>query len=117
VEKGEGTISFNRHLYLAGIHAAITTLWKVDDEATASIIASFYRELVDGNSSITSLRKAKLEYLSNPKSIDDYDPYYWSGLIYTGNEMKLETNNYLRYILIGLGLLIGLTLLFRKFRS
>jgi CHAT domain-containing protein len=117
VEKGEGTISFNRHLYLAGVHSAITTLWKVDDEATVSIIKSFYRKFLDGNSAIKSLHKAKLEYLSNTKSVDDYDPYYWGGLIYTGNDLNLETNHYLRYGMIGLGLLIALLLLFRKFRS
>lgn len=115
VEKGEGTISFNRHLYLAGIHSAITTLWKVDDEATASIIKSFYKKLVDGDGSIISLHKAKLEYLSNIKSVDDYDPYYWGGLIYTGNDLNLETNHYLSYGIIGLGLLITLLLLLRKF--
>ncbi|MBC7696230.1 MAG: CHAT domain-containing protein [Burkholderiales bacterium] len=116
VEKGEGTISFNRHLYLAGIHSAITTLWKVDDEATASIIKSFYRELLDGNSSIKSMHNAKLAYLSNPKSVDDYDPYYWGGLIYTGNDLNFETNHYLRYSIIGLGLTLALLILFRKFR-
>ena len=116
LEKGEGTISFNRHLYLAGIHSAITSLWKVDDETTASIIKAFYEKILDGSSSITSLHNAKLDYLNNPKSVDDFDPYYWGGLIYTGNDLKLETNHYLRYSLIGLVLIIVLFLLFRKFR-
>jgi CHAT domain-containing protein len=115
-EKGEGVIGFNRHLYLSGIHSAITTLWKVDDQATASIIKSFYGQILDGNYTTISLHNAKLEYLNNPKSIDDYDPYYWGGIIYTGNDLLLESKNYKLYTLIGISLFIGLLILFQKFR-
>lgn len=119
IEKGEGVINFSRHLYLAGIKSTITTLWKVDDEATAKTIEGFYYELENGNSSETSLYNSKLKYLNSVKSIDDYDPYYWSGLIYTGNDLKLDeskVNHISRYyILFGIIISLGLALLFRKF--
>jgi CHAT domain-containing protein len=112
-EKGEGVIGFNRHLYLSGIHSAITTLWKVDDQSTASIIKSFYEQILDGNYTKICLHNAKLEYLNSPKSIDDYDPYYWGGIIYTGNDLLMESNHYILYTLIGISLLIGILILFQ----
>lgn len=119
IEMGEGVINFSRHLYLAGIKSTITTLWKVDDEATANTIEFFYKELQKGKSAVTSLYNAKLNYLNTTKSIDDYDPYYWAGLIYTGNDLIEEKNktNYILYFIIGIVLLASLVLLFRKFRS
>lgn len=116
IETGEGVINFSRHLYLAGIKSTITTLWKVDDEATATVIRNFYDELKNGNNTITSLHNSKLNYINNIKSIDDYDPYYWAGLIYTGKDLALENNHYLLYSVIGVVLLIGLLILLRKFR-
>lgn len=115
IETGEGVINFSRHFYLAGIKSTITTLWKVDDEATATVIRNFYDELKNGNNTITSLHNSKLNYINNIKSIDDYDPYYWAGLIYSGKDLALENNHYLLYSIIGIVLLIGLFVLLRKF--
>lgn len=115
-EVGEGIINFSRHFYLAGVKSTITTLWKVDDEATAYIINYFYSELQKGNSTIASLHNAKLNYLKNIKSVDDYDPYYWAGSIYTGNEMTLESKNNWHYYLIGGSVIIAGLFLSRKLR-
>jgi CHAT domain-containing protein len=118
IEAGEGVINFNRHLYLAGAKSTISTLWKVDDEATSSIIGNFYSSILIGESAITSLYHAKLNYLKTPKSIDDYDPYYWAGLIYTGKDLHLEESKSNNYILYAIGGIASITcvLLFRKFR-
>ncbi|MGB3948546.1 MAG: CHAT domain-containing protein [Bacteroidia bacterium] len=119
IEIGEGVINYSRHLYLAGIKSTITTLWKVDDEATASTITSFYYNLKQGNSVLTSLHLAKLNYLNNPKSIDDYDPYYWAGLIYTGNDLMMESpkSNILLYCIIGSLAVISIIVLWLKLRA
>lgn len=120
IEMGEGVINFSRHFYLAGIKSTITTIWKVDDEATANTISFFYKELQRGNSTVTSLYNAKLNYLNTGKSIDDYDPYYWAGLIYTGNDLVVEKNktNYVLYTISGIVILgLGIVLLLRQFHS
>ncbi len=116
IETGEGVINFSRHLYLAGIKSTITTLWKVDDEATATIIQNFYSNLKKGISSIESLHNAKLNYLHNTTSVDDYDPYYWAGIIYNGKNLTLETNHYLLYSIIGCLVLVAVFILLRKLR-
>ena len=93
IEAGEGVINFSRGFYLAGVTSTITSLWKVDDEATAGVIKNFYTNLIAGQSAINSLYTAKLNYLKNTKTMDDYDPYYWAGLIYTGNDVVLQKEN------------------------
>lgn len=115
-EMGEGLINFNRELYFAGIHSTISTLWKVDDEATATICKNFYNDLLKGQTSINSLHNAKLSFLSEAQSIDDHDPYYWGGLVYTGKDLILEEKkyDYLWLIVTGFLFLFGGITLIRK---
>lgn len=121
-ENGEGTINFNRYLYLAGIKNAITTLWKVDDQSTSDILKSFYNNLSNGETTSKALHDSKLDYIRNRKTTDDINPYFWAGIVYTGNDLVLEkeTNvGYFRTLFIALGILAGLAglfLLFRKLR-
>ena len=120
IEAGEGVINFSRQLYLAGTKSTITTLWKVDDEATAYILGSFYNELSKGDNSIQSLHTAKLKYIESGNSIEDYDPYYWAGIIYTGRAINLERNdgsntNGWYYVLGIICLALSFILIKRKF--
>jgi CHAT domain-containing protein len=117
IEQGEGVVNFSRQFYLAGIKSTITTLWKVDDESTSEILKEFYNELQNGNNSIESLHKSKLNYLLNAKSVDDFDPYYWSGIIYTGNPVVYEKKPNSKWILFtfaSLSILGSLLFAFRK---
>ncbi len=114
-EIGEGPINFSRHFYLAGVKSTISTLWKVDDEATAAILDEFYSNLMSGRSAIIALHLAKLNYLNNPINVDNCDPYYWSGLVYTGGDLEMKrTNDYFAYLIYAL-LLGVLFFLIRKF--
>lgn len=117
-EIGEGSINFSRNLYLAGVKSTITTLWKVDDQATSKILTDFYNELMSGKSSSESLHLAQINYLNTAESIDDYDPYYWAGLIYNGSELKLaesETNNVIFGFIMFAFFLGTVLILLRKF--
>jgi CHAT domain-containing protein len=42
---GQGVASLQRALHMAGVRKAITSLWKVPDEATSKLMASFYRRI------------------------------------------------------------------------
>jgi CHAT domain-containing protein len=116
IEQGEGVVNFTRQFYLAGVKSTITTLWKVDDKSTASILEQFYENLKQGKNSIASLHKAKLNYLLNSKSVDDIDPYYWSGIIYTGPQVLYDSNSTSKWIWYSLTLvcLLGAFLFFGK---
>jgi CHAT domain-containing protein len=118
-EDGEGIINFNRYLYLSGIKNTITTLWKVDDQSTNDILKQFYANVSNGETTGKALYDSKLEYIKNPRTTDDINPYYWAGVVYTGNDLILEKRRGTQYILysfIGLGIVAGLYLLFRKLR-
>jgi len=74
----------------AGTKSALASLWPVDDDSTANLIAEFYDKLRNaGMSKAQALQAAQLK-LINAKQIpeinDKYDhPYYWSAFILIGN--------------------------------
>ncbi|HAX84929.1 MAG TPA: hypothetical protein DCY91_01385 [Cyanobacteria bacterium UBA11370] len=68
----------------AGARSTLATLWSVSDEATATLMGQFYKELT--SSSITkaqALRQAQLSILQNPKY--EKHPYYWAPFVLVGN--------------------------------
>ncbi|MFO1430054.1 MAG: CHAT domain-containing protein [Candidatus Competibacteraceae bacterium] len=67
----------------AGARSAIATLWTVDDEATALLLAEFYRQLQQpGTSKAGALRRAQLFLLGEPRY---RHPGYWSPFLLIGN--------------------------------
>lgn len=107
LQKGEGMLSLARGFNYAGVPSLVTSLWKINDQSTSEIMKSFYENLSDGFSKKEALRQAKLRYLNS--NDDDFlrHPYYWSGIIITGNTMPLNTTNYFLWpIIILLGALL-----------
>ena len=99
LQKGEGMLSLARAFNYAGASSIITTLWKINDQSTSEIMTHFYRNLSNGLSKKEALRQAKLTYL---KTNDDpllNHPYYWSGIVLTGNTMPVTSTNYWWWIL------------------
>lgn len=67
---------------VAGSKSMLGSLWKVDDEATAFFMGSFYRHLTLGNEKVEALRLAQVETSHSPLF---KDPYYWSGFVLLGD--------------------------------
>ena len=60
----------------AGARSALGTLWTVSDEASQSVLTSFYRELAKGDvSKAQALQRAQMEALADPRF---RHPFYWS---------------------------------------
>jgi CHAT domain-containing protein len=58
---GEGVFGLQRAFHLAGAHNVVASLWRVDDEATAALMAVFYDQLwQQGKPAIEALRTAQL---------------------------------------------------------
>jgi len=79
---GEGLQSLGRAFRLAGARGLVTSLWRVDDKATASLMGAFYRHLLSGAPASSALQRAQTEMRkNNPKYAA---PYYWAAFRYLG---------------------------------
>jgi len=75
VYETEGVIGFVRAFMLAGAPRVLVSLWRVDDRATAALMAEFYREWKGGAGAAAALRKAQRHVASQEKW---KDPKYWA---------------------------------------
>jgi len=80
--RGEGLIALTRGFMYAGAVRVVASLWKVDDAATATLMAQFYKEMfANGKRPAEALQAAQI-------SIAKYkrwrDPYYWAGFVLQG---------------------------------
>lgn len=67
---GEGVFGLQRAFHLAGTRDVVASLWKVDDEATAALMALFYHKLWrEKKAPLTALREAQLTLYRNPERI------------------------------------------------
>lgn len=91
LKRGEGVMSLTRGFTYAGARSLISSLWKVNDRATAQIFASFYQQLSTGKTKAEALHLAKSAYLQD-KAIPDEEksPYYWAGFIHYGDDSALD---------------------------
>ena len=104
LQKGEGMLSLARAFNYAGVPSIVTTLWKINDQSTSEIMKFFYKNLSDGLSKKEALRQAKLSYLNANDDALLRHPYYWSGIVMTGNTMPLKTTN---YVFWAISILVG----------
>jgi CHAT domain-containing protein len=82
--ESEGMIGLTRAFLYAGSQRVVSSLWKVDDEATAELMKHFYQRLHKGESPGLSLRGAQSDLATNPKNPDWKLPYYWAAFVLQG---------------------------------
>jgi CHAT domain-containing protein len=95
---GEGMLGLQRAFQLAGARSAVTTLWKVRDDARNLLIAEFYANLWDkGLPKLEALRQAQLKVLREganmglvtenhpPDAKKRMPPYYWAPYLLSGD--------------------------------
>ncbi|MGD1919754.1 MAG: CHAT domain-containing protein [Pleurocapsa sp.] len=67
----------------AGARSTLATLWRVNDEATSSVMSQFYQELASQKlTKAKALRQAQLTLL---KSDRFNNPYFWGSYVLLGN--------------------------------
>jgi CHAT domain-containing protein len=66
--KYEGTLSLARSFMTAGVPNVISTLWRIDDNASMDLLVTFHQRLRVGDDALAALRHAQLA------SIADADP-------------------------------------------
>ncbi len=81
--RGEGLIGMTRSFMDAGASRVLVSLWYVNDEATARLMETFYRQmLVEGKTAAAALRAAQLWMRKESKW---RAPYYWAGFVLQGD--------------------------------
>jgi CHAT domain-containing protein len=82
VQNGDGVYGLRRALVLAGARTQITSLWKVADDATRTLMVDFYKRLINGEGRSEALRHAQQAMLLRP---NQSHPYYWASFIAIGD--------------------------------
>ena len=87
--KGEGLIGLTRGFMHAGASSVVSTLWRVDDEATAELMKRFYQNMLQGGMTpAAALREAQKTIRQDPRWSS---PYYWAAFTLQG-EYKQDIN-------------------------
>jgi CHAT domain-containing protein len=85
VDAGEGLIGMTWALFAAGCPSTIASQWKVDSQATASLMIAFYRAWLGTESNdfakAAALRHARLGMIHDRRY---RHPYYWSAFVLVG---------------------------------
>ena len=108
--QGEGLIGLTRGFMHAGASSVASTLWRVDDEATAELMKRFYANMLQKSMTPASaLREAQNTIRQDPRW---KSPHYWAAFTLQG-EYKQQINvpatgNSLQFVIAGL-LILGVT--------
>lgn len=81
VHRGEGMIGFTRAFIYAGAANLAVSMWRVNDQPTATMMINFYSAIRDGNGYSSSLRQAKLSMIENPATAA---PRNWAAFVLHG---------------------------------
>ncbi len=80
--RGEGLVGLTQSFFQAGAASVVASIWEVDDEATARLMAGFYRELLGrGRTPAAALRAAQRALLAEPRWSA---PAHWAGFVVAG---------------------------------
>lgn len=81
--RGEGLVGLTRGFMYAGVPRVVASLWQVRDEATAELMARFYRAmLVEDLAPAAALRAAQLALRHERRF---RDPFYWAAFALQGD--------------------------------
>ncbi len=112
---GEGVYGLKRAMLIAGARTSLLSLWKVDDSATAALMAAYYTRLKNGEDRVDALRQVQIEMLKGrliAKSAHATDqrgatvassggsasdpgrdwrhPYYWASFALSGADGSID---------------------------
>lgn len=83
IRNGDGVHGLRRALVLAGTQAQVLSLWKVDDAATAELMAAMYDRLAEGMAVGEALHRARRAIAGQPRF---RHPFYWAAFTVSGRE-------------------------------
>ena len=88
IAPGDDPLGLGHMLLYAGARALIVSLWRVEDEHTATLMTSLYRSLKGGASKAAALRNAQLQLIQQRP---DLHPAFWGAFALVGDPAPLST--------------------------
>ncbi len=91
--RGEGILGLVRALQVAGVRSVVASLWRVEDDSAAELMARFYSHLAAGVPRDEALRQAQLELLRGPVTtvrdgrtveLRTAEPRHWAPFVLIG---------------------------------
>ena len=80
--RSEGLVGLTRGFMYAGAPRIVSSLWQVDDQATAQLMTRFYRHMLQGGARpAAALRRAQMELARDARWAA---PYFWAGFVLQG---------------------------------
>jgi CHAT domain-containing protein/Tfp pilus assembly protein PilF len=80
---GDEVVGMTRAFMFAGTPSVLASLWKVDDEATQTLMSAFYRHWrEDGMNKAQALQAAQSDVRANTRW---QSPYYWAAFVLSGD--------------------------------
>jgi CHAT domain-containing protein len=99
--RGEGLVGLTHGFISAGSKSVVASLWKVDDRATAYLMAEFYKSMLEQNMTPSAaLRTAKLKMMREKQW---NAPYFWAGFVLQGeytNRIVMDRNSHSTLVLL-----------------
>jgi CHAT domain-containing protein len=89
MSRGEGILSLARGFAYAGSKSILTTLWSVNDQATAIIVEGFYKHIKAGKSKDEALQLSRLEFLEKTDNKTAH-PFLWAPFIMIGDTAPIQ---------------------------
>ena len=86
VRAGQGVFGFRRAIMAAGAQSLVTSLWRVDDEATSEFMIAFYRDLAAGRS-----REEAINCAAAGQRARRNHPYFWAPFILIGRTTPFDS--------------------------
>ncbi|WP_273274330.1 CHAT domain-containing protein [Maribacter polysiphoniae] len=118
LKRGEGFMSLARGFFYSGAASIASTLWKINDASSATLMGSFYKNLSKGDAKDVALQKSQLHFLNTNRDNGLSHPYYWSGFVISGNTLPLSLSfNWVWTSIGAIVILVGGLFYFRRRRA
>ncbi len=120
LQKGEGVFSLARAFARAGVPATIMSMWLLHENTAGPLVQAFLQYLQAGKTKDEALRLAKLDFLKNDQNFEMSHPFYWGGVLASGDMCTLDIQRKTLgwwWLAIGIAALAGAWLVFQKTRQ
>jgi CHAT domain-containing protein len=119
LHRGEGVYSLARAFAAAGVPCTVMSLWRLHENPAPLLVEAFFKHLKAGKTKDEALRLAKLEFIDDDRNGEMLHPFYWAGLMATGDMCPLDLprpTNGPAWALLVAGLAVSGLLLRRRMR-